>query len=47
MAKEKYTGMVLLDLQRAFDTVVHEILTNKLKAMDIGSSGWFTSYLTK
>ncbi len=46
VAKGKYTGMILLDLQKAFDTVVHEILTNKLKAMGIGSSGRFRSYLT-
>ncbi len=46
MAKGKYTGMVLLDLEKAFDIVVHEILTNKLKVMGIGPSGWFRSYLT-
>ncbi len=45
MAKGKCTGMVLLDLQKAFDAVVHEILINKLKAMGILSSAWFRSYL--
>ncbi len=38
--------MVLIDLQKAFDTVDHEILFNKLKAMGIGFSAWFRSYLT-
>ncbi len=46
MAQGKYTGMVLLDLQKAFDTVDHEILINKLMAMGIGSSAWFRSHLT-
>ncbi len=46
MAKGKYTGMVLLDLQKAFDTVDHEILINNHKAMGIGSFAWFRSYLT-
>ncbi len=46
MAKGKYTGLVLLDLQKAFETVYHEILINKLKEMGIGSSAWFRSYLT-
>ncbi len=42
------TGMVLLDLQKAFDTVDHDIMCNKLSA--IGSNdktvSWFKSYLT-
>ncbi len=46
MAKGNYTGIVLLDLQKAFDTVNHEILINKLKAMGTGPSAWFRSYLT-
>ena len=46
MAKGNYVGMVLLDLQKAFDTVNHEILCDKLAAMGIGSIGWFKSYLS-
>ena len=44
--KGNYTGMVLLDLQKAFDTVNHNILCQKLTAMGIGSSAWFRSYLS-
>ena len=39
-------GMVSLDLQKAFDTVDHEIMVEKLKAMGIVSTDWFWSYLT-
>ena len=43
-----YTGMVLLDLQKAFDTVDHSVLLQKLKALGLDKSavGWFHSYLT-
>ena len=43
-----YTGMVLLDLQKPFDTVDHTILLDKLKAMGLNDTGinWFHSYLT-
>ena len=43
-----YTGMVLLDLQKAFDTVNHSVLLHKLFAlgMNHGSVDWFRSYLT-
>ena len=44
-SKGKYVGMVLLDLQKAFDTVNHEILCNKLEAMGINFTKWFKSYL--
>ena len=45
MSKGLYVGMVLIDLQKAFDTVDHEILCNKLKSMGINSTEWFQSYL--
>ena len=40
--------MVLLDLQKAFDTVNHSILLMKLKAIGISKSSvrWFSSYLS-
>ena len=41
-----YVGMVLLDLQKAFDTVNHTILCDKLKLMGIGCVEWFVSYLS-
>ncbi len=49
VAGGNYTGMVLLDLQKAFDTVDHEILCNKLQAMGIheDSVKWFKSYLSQ
>ena len=41
--KGNYVGMVLLDLQRAFDTVVHDIIIQKLKALGLDESAlnWF------
>jgi hypothetical protein len=43
-----YTGMIVLDLQKAFDTVNHPILLNKLKALGLAKKSveWFQSYLT-
>ena len=45
-AKGLFTGMVLLDLQKAFDTVDHEILCEKLSTVGVESISWFKSYLT-
>ena len=41
-----YVGMVLIDLQKAFDTVDHDILIAKLRAIGVGSIDWFSSYLS-
>ena len=43
------TGMILIDLQKAFDTINHEILFKKLKAMGFseGCITWFQSYLSE
>ena len=46
--KVNFTGMVLLDLQKAFDIVDHTLLLNNLKwlgAADL-TVQWFRSYLT-
>ena len=40
-----YTGMVLLDIQKAFDSVNHSILCKKLSALGVKSTTWFESYL--
>lgn len=45
-SKGNYTGLVLLDLQKAFDTVDHYILCDKLRAMGVKSVEWFYSYLS-
>lgn len=38
--------MIMLDLQKAFDTVYHEILCKKLKGIGIRNIDWFKSYLS-
>ena len=45
MDKGNYTGMVMIDLQKAFDTFDPDILLNKLKELDDLSTSWFSSYL--
>ena len=44
-SKGLFTGMLLLDLQKAFDTVDHDILCKKLEAIGVISVDWFKSYL--
>ena len=48
MDSGNFTGMVLIDLQKAFDTVDHPILLKKLEAIGLTNSSvtWFDSYLT-
>ena len=41
-----YTGMLMLDLQKVFDTVGHGSLCKNLKAMGIKSVDWYWSYLS-
>jgi len=47
MDKGELTGMLLIDLRKAFNTVNHQILLNKLKTfgMNASSVSWFSSYL--
>ena len=42
------TGMILVDLQKAFDTIDHDILLKKLSAIGFSNHtiGWFESYLS-
>ena len=46
ISKGRLVGMVLLDLQKAFDCVDHELLLLKLKGMGVKCTDWFRSYLT-
>ena len=42
-----YTGMVIIDLHKAFDTVNHSLLSDKLQALGLNNVlvSWFDSYL--
>ena len=45
MGKGNLVGLVLIDLQKAFDTVDHGVLLGKLESMGVSSVSWFRSYL--
>ena len=42
------TGMILIDLQKAFDTIYHDVLMQKLYAIGFSKQtvNWFQSYLS-
>ena len=42
-----FTGMILIDLQKAFDTIDHEIFLDKMACLGFSNStiSWFKSYL--
>ena len=42
------TGMILVDLQKAFDAIDHDIVLKKLSAVGFSNHtlGWFKSYLS-
>ena len=42
------TGLILIDLQKAFDTIDHEILLEKMIHLQLSTQSimWFKSYLT-
>ena len=46
IGKGNFVGMVSIDLQKAFDTVDHSILIDKLHAAGVDNVEWFRSYLT-
>ena len=47
MGRGNMVGMVLIDLQKAFDTVDHSVLLDKLRAIGVSSLSWFESYLSQ
>jgi hypothetical protein len=43
LSKGNLVGMVLIDLQKAFDCVDHGLLLTKLELMGVESVDWFRS----
>ena len=45
----KYTGLILIDLQKAFDTIDHEMLLKKMGCIGFSEKviSWFESYLLR
>ena len=48
MNKQMHTGMILVDLQKAFDTLDHGVLLENMEYFGFGASviKWFESYLS-
>ena len=48
MDKGKHAGMILIDLQKAFDTLDHKILLEKMTYLSFKTPviKWFESYLS-
>ena len=46
---EVYTGMILIDLQKTFDTINHKILPDKLLAIGFSKNtiNWYECYLAE
>ena len=47
MDKEKHTGMILIDLQKAFDTLKPDVLLKKMECVGFKKPAikWFKSYI--
>ena len=45
VSKGLYVGTLLLDIQKAFDSVNHKILCENINAIGV-DPGWFMSYLS-
>ena len=47
--KGPFTGMILIDLQKAFATINHQILIKKIKDLGLSENiiAWFKSYLSE